>query len=118
MIVPIKVKRDEFYKTFIKTLNPVLGLKPREREFLEKILILYSANRNKKEVEELFRSRNVRKAIRNSMVPAMSTQSMNNHILQLRRKGILTKNTVSKIISDHLPREGESINIEYQIDVS
>ena len=122
--VPISVKPSNLYKAWIECMNPVLGLKKREKELLEKMLLVYQANIHKRTedvIDRFLLARITKKAIRASMIPEMSEASMNNHLVQLRKKGIITQEGgLSKIIKENLPipTETRKTVISYKILVA
>ena len=113
--VNVKINsKQSLYKAWVYCLNPFFGLKRREMELFEKFITLYISNINNKAIDKLLFSTKVKKAIRSSMVPSMSEASLNNHIMQLRKKRVLVDERFSDFIISNLPIK-DSVNICYKI---
>ena len=113
--VNVKINsKQSLYKAWVYCLNPFFGLKRREMELFEKFITVYISNINNKAIDKLLFSTKVKKAIRSSMVPSMSEASLNNHIMQLRKKRVLVDERFSDFIISNLPIK-DSVNICYKI---
>lgn len=82
-------------------------------ELFEKLITVYMSNRRNPDIDKLLLNSKVKKAIMNSMSSGMSDASMNNHLMQLRQKGVLVNGTFSDFIKRNLPFE--NISIRYHI---
>ena len=79
---------------------------------------MYTANKDNKNIDKLLLSKNTKDALRESLSPPMSRESLNNHLLQLRAKWVISEKTISSLIKTHLPGSNNAqVKIEYRIDV-
>lgn len=117
MNIPINITLGGFFRVFVSILNPILQLKPREQEVLAVILKVYYANRHMPAdvLNKSILSSSTRKAMRRSI--KMSEASFNNHMVQLKKRGVITKdNQIAKFILDHLPT-GKKLDITYNVNI-
>ena len=117
MNIPINITLGGFFRVFVSILNPILQLKPREQEVLAVILKVYYANRHMPAdvLNKSILSSSTRKAMRRSI--KMSEASFNNHMVQLKKRGVITKdNQIAKFILDHLPT-CKNLDITYHVNI-
>ena len=113
MIIPIKTDIRNYFKVLLHILHTVVRLKPREIDVMSSLLLVYYSNRDKKGVDRLILSKEVRRRIRNSFKVVMSENSFNNHVMQLRRKGLLKGGMINPSLLKLLP--GGDMDITYSI---
>jgi len=117
----IDIELREFFKLYLRILNPIKKLKTREIEVMGAILAVYYANREKAsydKLNELLFSKKLRKVIRESI--SMSEASYNNHLRQLREKEYLTEdNKISLELLKGLEglRKGSKMVYKYTVNV-
>ena len=112
MDIPIKASRHNYYRIYVEILNPILKLKKREKEVLVEYLKLFWDNKDNPSLETIFTNTDIKKGIRN--VLKMSEPSFNNHLKQLRDKGIFHNNIINPIVTQGLSPDS-SDNINYRI---
>lgn len=97
MLIPIKTNQQDLFKHYLSILDPFLKLRDKEADVLCAFLKVHYANRHNPQVNELLFSTEVLKALRESI--NMSESSFNNHKHKLRVKGLLTKDSISPILT-------------------
>lgn len=120
MRIPLKFK-DEKHKfvLLIEMYNPVLGLKRREKEVLLHFLLKYRELHLKGLTYELITnelfSTTVRQEVREKV--KMSEPSFNNHIHQLKNKGILVEGKLIKVLATVVAADDEELEYKLIQDV-
>lgn len=116
MLIQLKSKDIKHkFTLLIEAYNPVLRLKKREKEVLLGYLLYYNdllkEGKSKEEIKgELF-STATRQRLRNEV--GMSEPSYNNHIHQLKRKGILVEGELVALLANVIA-QGD-FDLEYKI---
>lgn len=117
MRIPLKYKdQDHKFTLLIEVYNPILRLKKKEKEVLLGYLLEYDNFANVQGMthdqitKELF-STKVRQQLREKI--GMSEPSYNNHIHQLKKKGILVEGSLVSLLANII-RQGD-LTLEYQL---
>jgi len=122
MIIPIKIGENVkvYFEVVLRIMNPVLKLRDREIEVMALILSIRYINMVKgMNIEELdvgLFSIQMRKLMREDL--GMSEQSYNNHIKELRKKGLLTGKSVSPIILEVNPDDKGVGEVTFKVEFS
>jgi len=116
MRVPLKYKdyRHKF-ALLIEIYNPILRLKKREKEVLLDYLTeykrLFLEGRDQQQIKGILFSTETRQRFRNDI--KMSEPSYNNHIHQLKRKGILVEGQLMPMLASVIVND--DFSLEYSI---
>lgn len=116
--IPINTKLKDAFNVVIHCLNPLLKLKPKEKEVLATIMYVQYSNRGRtpEYLEKTILSTSVRKLMRKKL--NMGEVSFNNHIVSLRRKKALIGNTINPVISQVFKElESGKVELKYTINV-
>lgn len=116
----LNVSIKEYFSLYLRILTPIHKLKTREIEVMGAILAVYYGNRHMgyDRLNELIFSKDVRKAIRKSI--NMSEASYNNHLRQLRQKGLLLDgNLISVPILEGITNltQGKALEFKYTVNI-
>ena len=114
MLLQIKTTPNNFFKTYIQILNPLLKLRKKEAEVFEAFLKIHFANRNKQNVNQLLFSSTTLKTIRENL--NLSVASFNMHKYRLRKKQILVGKSINPDIVKNYPVNGK-INVSFSIQI-
>lgn len=112
--IPVKVSSSNFFKSYVKCLNPLLNLRDREAEMLESFLKVHYKNKHLPNVNELLFSFPSLNRIRQSL--NMSRESFNNHRMQLRRKQVFIGHSINENLIRY-PKNGK-LTITYNIELT
>lgn len=96
MQAQLKVTPDNFFKEYVRILNPLLKLRKREAEVLESHLRVYYINHRLPDVDRLLFSFQTQKQIRQRL--KMSPASYHNHKCRLRKKQVFIRETINPLI--------------------
>lgn len=114
MILPINTTPDDFFRDFIRILNPVLKLRNREADMLEAFLKVYYTNRAHPRVNQLLFSSSTLRLIRESL--GMTVASFNNHKFRLRKKEIFIGRQINPAITRAMPVNGK-VQITFAVNI-
>lgn len=117
--IPINTKLKDAFNVVIHCLNPLLKLKPKEKEVIAVIMYVQYNNRNRtpEYLEKTILSTPIRKLMRKKL--NMGEVSFNNHIVTLRRKKAIIGNTINPLLSSSFKDiEKNKLEIKYTINVS
>jgi hypothetical protein len=116
MKIPLTSNNLQHKFTFlIEALNPILRLKRREKEVLLYYLLKYNdlckTPMSEEAIATVLISTDCRQEVREKV--KMSEPSFNNHILQLKRKGIMVEGKLIPLLIKIL--RTQDFNIEYNV---
>lgn len=116
MKIPLKANTVQHkYTLLIEALNPVLRLKRREKEVLLYFVLKYSelidTHPNEDYVASVLISTSCRQEVRELV--KMSEPSFNNHILQLKRRGVIVEGYLLPLLTQVI--KSRDFNIEYNV---
>lgn len=97
--VRLELKKSEFWKMYLKIMNPILKLQNKEQEVLACIILVAVANRNNTNLESKLLDYNSRVKIRSYL--KMSEASLNNIISDLKKKKLLIKTDLGFKVHDN-----------------
>lgn len=117
MRVPLKSSNDRHkFVLFIEAYNPILRLKKREKEvlldYVEDYYNLHKSGTPETSIKDTLFSTKTRQ--RNRERIGMSEPSYNNHICQLKSKGILVEGQLMPLLTKAL--QTDDFEISYTID--
>jgi hypothetical protein len=120
MQAKLKSTPKEFFKDYVRLLNPLLKLRRREAEVLEAHLRVYYINYRLPDIDRLLFSFPTQRDIRSEL--RMSSSSYNNHKVRLRRKNCIIRNTINPLIINRSLiesiRKTGKLQLTYQLEVT
>jgi hypothetical protein len=106
MKIPINCSENNYFRTFLRLINPILKLKDKEIEVMAAFLLVLYNNKSLpiEESSKLLFSTKIRKFIRTAV--GMSEASFNNHITALRKKKLIQGKGINPILLKGFPEKG------------
>lgn len=116
MRIPLKFKDYKHkFALLIEIYNPILRLKKREKEVLLDYLTeykrLFSEGRDNEQIKDILFSTETRQRFRKDI--SMSEPSYNNHIHQLKKRGILVEGQLMPMLASAIAND--DFSLEYNI---
>lgn len=121
MVIPLNIEPSQIIRTYLLCLNPMMKLKRREIEVLESMIKVYISLKrtamSEEEIDSRINDSMGRKVIRDLI--NMSERSHNNHIMQLKKKRVLTEdNKLQKFLKTIESEIKDSkFSIDYKVQI-
>ena len=114
MILQVKTTPDNFFRTYIGILNPILKLRKREAEILEAFLRIHYVNKARPDVNRLLFSPSILRSIREKL--NLTVAAFNMHKYRMRKKEILLGRTINPLITKNYPVDGK-LSITFTVNL-
>lgn len=114
-----KANKEQFFKIWLVILQPFLKIRNKELELLAKLLyhryLISQEVKNKEMLDELLFSSKTRKHIMKEL--DIKEYSYNNLLSSLRKKNIVTDNSINKKLIPVIKEPFDNFKLVYNIDI-
>ena len=118
-IQQVKLTEEQFFRMWIRMLQPFLNLREQEVQLLAKILyhryLISESTTDKEMVDYLLFSPERRKMMREELKYEIYT--FNNNLTILRKKNLVIKKSINKRIIPMIQKPFENFKFTYSIDI-